>query len=379
MLMQKTRIRTYKQMTKREILADSLLLLTALIWGCAFAVVKNALDSFPPGAIIAMRYLIAAAITGILFRRHLKELTRGDVARGALVGLLLFGAYIVQTTGLQYTTAGKNAFLTTVYVLLVPFGCALLFHQKLQKSNLIAAVMMLVGIGLLSLDGQGGGLNPGDILTLICGFLFAGHIIAVEQCQKKTNTYALIVLQFAFCALYAGLYNRIFERGMPLAFTPGSIGGLLYIAVFSTTIGMSLQNIGQSMAPASHAVILLSLESVFGVLFSCLLLGEKVTLQMGVGFAIIFAALLVSDLDFIFSTDMLNLNKSQNEFFERVSQIIGVPKEDCVMFEDSLYAMQGARNAGLGVIGMTDATNTRDREAIRACCDRVIDSFDELP
>lgn len=296
MLMQKTRIRTYKQMTKREILADSLLLLTALIWGCAFAVVKNALDSFPPGAIIAMRYLIAAAITGILFRRHLKELTRGDVARGALVGLLLFGAYIVQTTGLQYTTAGKNAFLTTVYVLLVPFGCALLFHQKLQKSNLIAAVMMLVGIGLLSLDGQGGGLNPGDILTLICGFLFAGHIIAVEQCQKKTNTYALIVLQFAFCALYAGLYNRIFERGMPLAFTPGSIGGLLYIAVFSTTIGMSLQNIGQSMAPASHAVILLSLESVFGVLFSCLLLGEKVTLQMGIGFAIIFAALLVSEL-----------------------------------------------------------------------------------
>ena len=296
MLMQKTRIRTYKQMTKSEILADSLLLLTALIWGCAFAVVKNALDSFPPGAIIAMRYLIAAAITGILFRRHLKELTRGDVARGALVGLLLFGAYIVQTTGLQYTTAGKNAFLTTVYVLLVPFGCALLFHQKLQKSNLIAAVMMLVGIGLLSLDGQGGGLNPGDILTLICGFLFAGHIIAVEQCQKKTNTYALIVLQFAFCALYAGLYNRIFERGMPLAFTPGSIGGLLYIAVFSTTIGMSLQNIGQSMAPASHAVILLSLESVFGVLFSCLLLGEKVTLQMGVGFAIIFAALLVSEL-----------------------------------------------------------------------------------
>ena len=296
MLMQKTRIRAYKQMTKREILADSLLLLTALIWGCAFAVVKNALDSFPPGAIIAMRYLIAAAITGILFRRHLKKLTRGDVARGALVGLLLFGAYIVQTTGLQYTTAGKTAFLTKVYVLLVPFGCALLFHQKLQKSNLIAAVMMLVGIGLLSLDGQGGGLNPGDILTLICGFLFAGHIIAVEQCQKKTNTYALIVLQFAFCALYAGLYNRIFERGMPLAFTPGSIGGLLYIAVFSTTIGMSLQNIGQSMAPASHAVILLSLESVFGVLFSCLLLGEKVTLQMGVGFAIIFAALLVSEL-----------------------------------------------------------------------------------
>ena len=76
---------------------------------------------------------------------------------------------------------------------------------------------------------------------------------------------------------------------------------------------------------------------------------------------------------------MLHLNKSQNAFFERVSEIIGVPKEDCVMFEDSLYAMQGARNAGLGVVGITDATNARDRAAIRACCDAVIDSFDELP
>lgn len=283
-------------MTKREILADGLLLLTALIWGCAFSVVKNALDSFPPGAIIAMRYLIAAAITGALFHKRLRGLTRGDVARSALVGLALFGAYIVQTIGLQYTTAGKNAFLTTIYVLLVPFGCALLFHQKLQKGNLIAAALMLVGIGLLSLDGQAGGLNVGDLLTLACGFLFAAHIIAVEQCQRKTNPYALIVLQFAFCGLYAAVYSLTFERGMPMTFSPGSVGGLLYIAVFSTTIGMSLQNIGQSMAPASHAVILLSLESVFGVLFSCLLLGEKVTPQMGVGFAVIFAALLFSEL-----------------------------------------------------------------------------------
>ena len=165
-----------------------------------------------------------------------------------------------------------------------------------RKRIAIAAALMLVCIGLLSLDGQAGGLNVGDLLTLACGFLFAAHIIAVEQCQKKTNTYALIVLQFAFCGLYAAVYSLIFERGMPMTFSLGSVGGLLYIAVFSTTIGMSLQNIGQSMAPASHAVILLSLESVFGVLFSCLLLGEKVTPQMGVGFAVIFAALLFSEL-----------------------------------------------------------------------------------
>ena len=74
------------------------------------------------------------------------------------------------------------------------------------------------------------------------------------------------------------------------------MGGLLYLAVFSTTIAMSLQNIGQSMAPASHAAILLSLESVFGAAFSCLLLGETLTVRMGLGFAVIFAALIVCEV-----------------------------------------------------------------------------------
>ena len=285
-----------KQLGKKELIADGLLLLTALIWGSAFAVVKNTLDSFPPAAIIAMRDAIATALTAVAVRRHLHRLTRGDVARGALVGLLLSAAYIVQTIGLSYTTASKNAFLTAVYVMLVPFFSMALFGQRLRKANFVAAALMLLGIGLLSLDGESGGLNVGDFLTLVCGALFAGHIIAVERCQRRTDAYALIVLQFGFCAVYALAYALVFERGMPLTFNAGSVGGLLYLAIFSTTIAMSLQNIGQSMAPASHASILLSLESVFGVVFSCLLLGERVTARMLLGFAVIFAALMVSEL-----------------------------------------------------------------------------------
>ena len=283
-------------MTRRELAADGLLLLTALIWGSAFAVVKNTLDSFPPSAIIAMRYTIATALTAIAFHKHLKGLTRGDIARGALVGVCLCSAYVVQTVGLQYTTAGKNAFLTTVYVLLVPFGCFALFRQRIRRASFVAAGLMLAGIGLLSLDGASGGLNIGDLLTLVCGVLFAAHIIAVERCQKKTDAYALIVLQFAFTAVYALIFHLLFERGQTLAFNAGSIGGLLYLAVFSTTIAMSLQNIGQSMAPASHAAILLSLESVFGAAFSCLILGETLSARMVLGFAVIFAALMVSEL-----------------------------------------------------------------------------------
>ncbi len=87
---------------------------------------------------------------------------------------------------------------------------------------------------------------------------------------------------------------------------------------------------------------------------------------------------MVRDLDFIYSADMVGGDKSEPAFYDRLCAMIGVRREECVMFEDSLYAMRGARAAGLGVVGITDGTNVRDREAIRAVCDLVIDSFDEL-
>lgn len=87
---------------------------------------------------------------------------------------------------------------------------------------------------------------------------------------------------------------------------------------------------------------------------------------------------LTPHLDYIFSTEMLGLQKSGTEFYDVLCGMIGEKKEDCVMFEDALYAMQGARKAGLGVIGITDPTNAHDREGIIAVCDRVISSYDEL-
>lgn len=88
---------------------------------------------------------------------------------------------------------------------------------------------------------------------------------------------------------------------------------------------------------------------------------------------------LVRNLDYIFSIDMIGLEKSDPAFFDRLCERIGERKEDCVMFEDAYYAMQGARRAGLGVVGITDRTNELDRPRIREICDAVIDSYDELP
>ena len=219
-------------MTKNQWIADGLLLAAAIIWGSAFAVVKNTLDSVPPSMMIALRFGIAALISGVILRKHLRGLTRGQVLMGLLVGVLTGLAYIVQTIGLQDTTAGKNAFLTTIYVLLVPFGSAVLFHEKLGARRYVAAVLMLLGIGILSLDGESGGLNRGDVLTLVCGVLYAAQIISVGRCNERMDTYALIVLEFAFAALTGLCWSLATERGMPTQWNMQSIGGILYVAYF---------------------------------------------------------------------------------------------------------------------------------------------------
>ena len=282
-------------MTKKQWIADGLLLAAAIIWGSAFAVVKNTLDSVPPSMMIALRFGIAALISGVILRKHLRGLTRGQVLMGLLVGVLTGLAYIVQTIGLQDTTAGKNAFLTTIYVLLVPFGSAVLFHEKLSKRRYVAAVLMLLGIGILSLDGESGGLNRGDVLTLVCGVLYAAQIISVGRCNERMDTYALIVLEFAFAALTGLCWSLATERGMPIQWNMQSIGSILYVAVFSTMLASSCQNIAQKLAPTSHAALLMSLESVFGALSGVIFLGEKLTIRMGLGFLVIFAAVVLSE------------------------------------------------------------------------------------
>ena len=162
-------------------------------------------------------------------------------------------------------------------------------------AKLTAAVLFLLGIGILSLDGESGGLNRGDVLTLVCGVLYAAQIISVGRCNERMDTYALIVLEFAFAALTGLCWSLATERGMPIQWNMQSIGSILYVAVFSTMLASSCQNIAQKLAPTSHAALLMSLESVFGALSGVIFLGEKLTIRMGMGFLVIFAAVVLSE------------------------------------------------------------------------------------
>ena len=281
-------------MKKTSMAADGLLLLTAMIWGSAFVTVKSALDSFEPALLVGIRYLFAFFLALIMFQKHLRDITARDAFRGMVTGILLGLAYIVQTIGLKYTTAGKNAFLTATYVLLVPFGERIVFGEHLQIRHYVSAALTLAGIGLLSLSKDSGGLNIGDVLSFVCGVFFAAHMMVIPRFQRQTDMYVLIVLQFLFCSLLAFLWHAFFEPHTSFVLTGKGAMELAYLVIFSTALGMSLLNIGESMTKASHAAMILSLESVFGVLFSGIFLHERITMWMLAGFALILLAIVIS-------------------------------------------------------------------------------------
>ena len=280
----------------KSLLAQIGLLVTAMIWGTAFVVAKNATADFSPNYMIAIRFLIGALILGAVFHRRLGKIGRGDLKSGLILGVLLFSSYYVQTVGVKYTTAGNNAFLTAVYVVLVPFFYWFVRHKRPDFYNLAAAVFCIAGIGLISLKmgNTGFSINIGDLFSLISGFLFAMHIVAITIFTEKRDPILLTVLQFCVCSILAFAFALSFDVP-PQNLKPDAIFSILYLGIFSTAIALGLQTVCQKYTPASKASIIMSLESVFGCLSGAVFLGEPLTPKIVFGFLLIFIAILLSE------------------------------------------------------------------------------------
>lgn len=283
------------------------LLTAALIWGSSFFVMKNAVDGIPVFLLLAIRFTIGCGLLSLIFMRRLKNMNGRMLIHGAVVGVLLFTAYSVQTFGLKDTTPGKNAFLTAVYCVLTPFINWLILRRKPTSWNWIAGAMCLGGIGLVSLDSSLS-MNRGDALTLLGGVFFAMHLVAVSHFGEQDDPILLTLVQFGASALCCWGMFAAFETA-PSPFPQNAWVELTYLAVFATTAALLLQNVGQSVTPAAPAAILLSLESVFGVLFSVIFYHEAVTLRLVAGFALIFLAVVASETQFSF----LRRRKVQDE------------------------------------------------------------------
>lgn len=287
------------------------LFMAAFIWGSSFFIMKDTVDVFPPYILLGIRFTIASILLGIIFFKRLKQINFDYVCKGAVIGLLLFLAYSTQTIGITETTPGKNAFLTAVYCVIVPFLFWLVDRSKPDRYNFFAAFICISGIGLVALKGDFS-IGYGDAFTLLGGFLYAGHMVSVAKLGKEKDPIILTILQFAFAALFSWCIGLAFEE-FPGSWGTDNLIGLLYLAIFATAAALLFQNVGQKWTHPSAAAIILSLESVFGVLFSIVFYGEQLTGRLTMGFLMIFIAVVVSETKLSFIKDMFNPRKNHKK------------------------------------------------------------------
>ena len=285
---------------KHSLYADLGLLAVALVWGSGFVASKSALDSMTPMMLMALRFSVAALLSGILFRKNLKHLSKETIKAGCIIGFFLFSAFAAQMIGLQYILAGKQAFLTATNVIMVPFIYWAVKKNKPDRYNFIAAFIMLLGLALLTIDfSTGFSCSSGDVLTLLCAFLFACHIVVVGIFSKQHDPIALTVIQLAFAAIVSLVYVIVsgeFTVSVPV---PGLLSGV-YLGVFCTFLAFLGQNVAQKYTSSTHAAIILSLESVFGSTLSIILLGDVFSFAMFMGCVIIFIGIITAETKWSF-------------------------------------------------------------------------------
>ena len=277
----------------------ALIVLATIIWGFSFVVMKDAVEVVPPAWLLGIRFTLAGILLlVVLARRVKKHFSRRVLVCGAILGVFDFLAFWLQTLGLQHTTPGINAFLTATYCVIVPFAWWVVARKRPTVFNVGAAVLAIAGIWLVSVSGSGETLSIGlgEGLTLGCAVVFAIHIVLVSKFSQTCDALVLTVFQFiaeGLLGLGVGAATETFP-GMA-AFTPDVIGQILFLAVFASVVAFGIQNVSLAHVPPAQASLLLSLESVFGVLFSILLYGEQMTLRLVIGFVLIFAAIVISE------------------------------------------------------------------------------------
>lgn len=270
------------------------LVIVTVIWGGGFVASEMALESMEPFQIMVARFLLAAFLMGIISMKALKKVEKREIRAGVLMGAALFVAFALQTVGLQYTTPSKNAFLTALNVVIVPFIAYLILKKKIGIKGIIGAAMSVVGVALLSLQGNFS-LSLGDGLSLLCAVGFAFQIFLTSEFVKKYRATVLNFVQMV-TAFVLSLLSLFFFGETNFQVTEKGWMSVLYLAIISTTVCYLLQTACQKYVDETKAAIILSMESVFGTLFSVMILHEIITLRMVVGCVVILAAVIISNL-----------------------------------------------------------------------------------
>ena len=216
-----------------------------------------------------------------------------DIKSGVLVGLFLFGGFATQTIGLNYTTAGKQAFITATNVVMVPFIFWTISKKKPDNYEIFGAILCFVGIGILSLDGKLS-IGYGDLLTLICAVFFAFHIATVGYFARDVDPFVLSIVQFGTAGILSTACALIFEPRV-VTIQREVIIPILYLAVLGTLLAFLIQTVAQRHTTSVHTAIILSLEAVFGSILAIIFLKEPITIRFLMGCFSILISVMISE------------------------------------------------------------------------------------
>ena len=289
-------------MSKGIYKADSLLMLTAVIWGGAFVAQRVGMNHVGPLTFNGVRFALGA-LTLLPFalrgdrateKEQFPRLTNKQaVLGGGLAGLILFGGATLQQVGLVYTTAGKAGFITGLYVVIVPL-LGMLWRQWPGWGGWFGAMIAAVGLYFLSVTEEFN-LAPGDAWVLGSACLFAIHVLLLGYLSPRVDVLKLACAQYAIVCLLslvvAGFLETITVHGLREATIP-----ILYGGVMSVGVAYTLQVVAQKVAPPTHAAIILSLEAVFAALAGWLILDEVLTSRGLLGCGLMLSGMIVAQL-----------------------------------------------------------------------------------
>lgn len=268
-----------------------MLVLTTLFWGGSFVFNKIGFRDIPPVTFLFLRFSLATLIMGIVCLPRFRRFDREILKNGLIVGVALAATNLTFVLGVSGTSASRAGFLNNLFVLLIPLLCYLFWRERFDRWTLAGLFLAFAGLWQLA---QGGleGFNRGDLLSTICAFFIALHIIVVSRVLRNEDIYLVSLVQFATVATVGGILFMILP-GQPFRFTAASAGALGYCAIFPTVICFTLQNTYQRYTTPTRAGLIYTLDPVWSMLGGMALLGERLTSREWIGCGLIFAAVVV--------------------------------------------------------------------------------------
>lgn len=268
------------------------LLAVTAAWGSTFFLIKDLLLQISVLDFLSIRFAVAALALFLLAPRSVQRLSRDEVRQGVVLGLVYGVAQVLQTLGLERTSASVSGFVTGMYVVATPIFAALLIKERVPALVWAAVAMSTVGLAFLSLQGMS--VSPGVAAIFASAMLYALHIIGLGRWSTTANVFGLSIVQMAVICAVCTIVSA--PNGIHAPQTSGGWLSLLYMAVIAGSLTLLGQTWAQARIPSTRAAIIMTMEPVWAAFFAVLFGGDHLTARMLVGGAFVLAAMYTVEL-----------------------------------------------------------------------------------